>query len=77
MPGLERVPGNVRTVYLGQFLVEHANAIGTELDAHDIVWWSKVPNGLTRFWDPGGVHLFVDRAKLDEAKRIAAAVVGA
>ena len=77
MPGLERVPRDVRTAYLGQFLGDHASAIATELDARGIVWWSKEPNGLTRFWDPGGVHLFVDRAKLDEAKQIAAAVVGA
>jgi hypothetical protein len=76
MPGLERVPRDVRTVYLGQFLGDHAGAIATELDARGIVWWSKEPNGFTRIWDHGGVHLFVDRTKIDEAKEIAAAVAG-
>ena len=74
MPGLERVPRDVRTVYLGQFLGEHASTIAAELDARGIVWWSKEPNGLTDL-GPGGVHLFVD-AKLDEAKEIATAVAG-
>lgn len=76
MPGLERVPRDVRTVYLGQFLPDHAEAIATELDARDIVWWSKEPNGFTRIWDRGGVHLFVDRTKVDEARSIAAGVAG-
>jgi hypothetical protein len=76
MPGLERVPHDVRTVYLGQFLPVHATAIAAELDARDIVWWSKEPNGFTRIWDRGGVHLFVDRTKLDEARRISNDVVG-
>ena len=76
MPGLERVPRDVRTVYLGQFLGDHASTIAAELDARGIVWWSKEPNGLTRIWDHGGVHLFVDRTKIDEAKEIATAVAG-
>jgi hypothetical protein len=75
MPGLQRVPRDVRTVYLGQFLDEHARRIAVELDAHGIVWWSKEPNLLTRFWDPGGVHLFVDRTKLDEARDVVAAIL--
>jgi len=75
MPGLQHVPPDVRTMYLGQFLAEHARQIVVELDAHEIVWWSKEPSLLTRFWDPGGIHLFVDRTKLDGARDIVATVL--
>jgi hypothetical protein len=75
VPGLGSVPADVRTVYLGQFLAEHARLIAVELDAREIVWWSKEPNLMTRVWDPGGVHLFVDRAKLQEGKEVAAEVL--
>ena len=76
MPGLERVPRDVRTTYLGQFLPEHARSIAKELDAREIVWWSKEANRLTRLWDPGGIHLFVDRTKLDEARAVVADALG-
>jgi hypothetical protein len=70
VPGLEKVPADVRTLYLGEFTIEHADAIGRELDVRGIVWWSKEPGFLSRIWEHG-VHLFVDRAKLDEARAVA------
>jgi len=73
MPGLDRVPANVRTVYLGQFTPDHAATIAHELEARGIVWWSKEPGGFTRLWE-FGVRLFVDREKLTEARALAAEV---
>ncbi len=70
MPGLGRVPADVRTVQLGQFTAPHANAIAEELEARQIVWWSKEPGFLSGIWEHG-IRLFVDRAKLDEAREIA------
>lgn len=74
MPGLERVPADVHTLYLGQFTTEHADAIGRELEVRGIVWWSKEPGFLSRVWERG-VHLFVDRAKFDEAQAVAELVL--
>jgi hypothetical protein len=70
VPGMEKVPADVHTVHLGQFTIEHADEIGRELDVRGIVWWSKEPGFLSRIWEHG-VHLFVDRAKLDEAQAVA------
>ena len=75
MPGLERVPAEVRTEHLGEFPGEHAEAIARELDAAGIVWWSKVPGTVTRIWQRG-VHLFVDRTRRDEALAIAERISG-
>ncbi|HTG48519.1 MAG TPA: hypothetical protein VK646_12780 [Actinomycetota bacterium] len=76
MPGLQDVPKDVRTVYLGEFLPDHARAIAVELDQQEIVWWSKEPSVFSKIWDRGGIHLFVDRTKLDLARAIAAGVAG-
>lgn len=76
MPRLGRVPADVRTVQLGAFTAEHAAAIADGLDARGIVWWSKEPGFLSRIWEPS-VWLFVDRTKLDEARRVVAEVMDA
>lgn len=71
MPGLERVPADVRTVHLGAYTPAHAALIAHELDDRHIVWWSKQPGFLSRIWELGSVHLFVDRTKIADAKEIA------
>jgi hypothetical protein len=73
VPGLERVPRDVRTVYLGEFTEDHANGIAEQLEAADVVWWAKEPGFLSGLWEHG-IRLFVDRAKLDLAQAIAARV---
>lgn len=75
MPGLDRVPPDVRTVYLGQFTAEHATAIAESLESDGIVWWAKEPGFLSAIWEHG-VRLFVDRTKLDEARTVAERVTG-
>lgn len=60
------------TVYLGQFTLEHANAIAEQLEAAGIEWWAKNPAGLTRFFFmEWGARLFVDQEREDEAREIA------
>jgi hypothetical protein len=68
-------PPKVSTVYLGEFTWEHANAIAGELERADIVWWYKQPGYLSSIWEHG-VRLFVDRERLEEARAIAARVLG-
>jgi hypothetical protein len=75
MPGIERVPPDVRTTYLGQFTAEHAGRIAQELEADEIVWWSKEPGYLSRIWEHG-VRLFVDRTKVEHAREVARRVTG-
>jgi hypothetical protein len=70
MPGLGRVPRDVRTVYLGQFTEAHANTIAEQLESDGVVWWAKEPGFLSGLWEHG-IRLFVDRAKLDHAKALA------
>lgn len=67
---------DVRTVELGQFTDDHAEAIAAKLVAADIVWWHKDHGRLTRLVFAGdwGVRLFVDRARLDEARALATEV---
>jgi hypothetical protein len=62
-------------VYLGEFTHEHANAIAGELERADIVWWYKQPGYISQVWEYG-VRLFVDRERLDEAKRIVEQILG-
>ena len=64
----------VSTVHLGQFTRETANEIAGELEEADIVWWYKEPGWLSSVWE-FGVRLFVDRARLAEAKAIAERIV--
>ncbi|MDP9343209.1 MAG: hypothetical protein M3Q23_14190 [Actinomycetota bacterium] len=60
---------SISTVHLGQFTRETANEIAGELDRAGIVWWFKEPGYLSQVWE-FGVRLFVDRARLAEAKEI-------
>ncbi len=64
----------VRTVELGQFEDDNAHAIAQALEDAGIVWWSKGTGRLARtlFAGDWGTRLFVDRDRLDEARRIAA-----
>lgn len=73
MPGLERVPPDVRTVYLGEFTADHANRIAEQLEADGVVWWAKEPGFLSGLWEHG-IRLFVDRTKLDHAERVVARI---
>lgn len=63
----------VRTVLLGQFEDDNAERIVEALRAADIDYWVKRSGGLTRVLFAGdwGTRVFVDRAHLDEAERIA------
>ena len=63
------------TVYLGQFTHEHANRIAERLEGAGITWWCKNPGTLSYvFLMEWGPRLFVDRDRLDEARRIAAEI---
>jgi hypothetical protein len=68
-------PRKISTVYLGEFTHAHANTIAGELEKADIVWWYKQPGYISQVWEHG-VRLFVDRERLDEAKRIVERVLG-
>lgn len=68
-------PSQVKTVHLGQYTHEHAEAIAAELEAAGIVWWYKQPGYFSGIWEHG-VRLFVDRARLDEARAISDRVLG-
>jgi hypothetical protein len=61
---------NITTVHLGQYTRETANEIAGELEAAGIVWWYKEPGYISQVWE-FGVRLFVDRARLDDARSIA------
>jgi hypothetical protein len=67
--------GRVRTVHLGGYTHEHAEAIAARLEEAGIVWWYKTPDFLSVLWERD-VRLFVDRARLDEARAIAEEVLG-
>ena len=64
----------ISTVHLGQFTRENANEIAGELEARGITWWYKEPGWLSQVWEMG-VRLFVDKARLAEAKEIADRIV--
>ena len=70
MPWNANIPPDVRTVHLGQFTPDHAEQLAEQLDAAGIVWWTKEPGFINRIWQLG-VEVFVDRARLDEARAIA------
>lgn len=67
---------DVRTVHLGQYTHEHAEAIAAELEEAGIVWWYKAPGFLSQIWEHG-VRLFVDRERRDEAEAIAHRILAA
>ncbi len=62
------------TVHLGQFTDQHANEIAGELEKRGIAWWYKQPGYFSRIWERG-TRLFVDSARLDEARSIAQKVL--
>ncbi len=64
---------SITTVHLGQYTRETANEIAGELEAAGIVWWYKEPGYISQVWE-FGVRLFVDRARLAEARSIAARI---
>jgi len=65
---------DVRTVHLGQYTHEHAEAIAGRLEKAGIVWWYKAPGFFSQIWERG-VRLFVDHERLAEAREIADAVL--
>jgi hypothetical protein len=70
------VSDRVRTVHLGAYTHEHADAIAGELERAGIVWWYKAPGFLSQIWEQS-VRLFVDRDRLEEARAIAERVLAA
>jgi hypothetical protein len=64
----------LRTAYLGQFTPEHAERIAEALEKESIAWTYKRFGKLTKLFFAGdwGVRMFVDAARLDEAKAIVA-----
>jgi hypothetical protein len=72
-----QIPEDVRTQHLGGFTPAHGVEIARRLDEAGIAYWAKAPSGFfTRLWERD-VHLFVDRAKLDDARSIAIEVIDA
>jgi hypothetical protein len=69
--------GHASTVYLGQFTHEHAEEIAKKLTEAGITWWHKQSGRIARMLFSGdwGVRLFVDSARLDEAREIVGKVV--
>jgi hypothetical protein len=67
----------MKSVYLGQYTDETANLIAAELEQAEIGWSYKQSGFVTRIFFAGdwGTRLFVESAKLDEAKTIADRVV--
>jgi hypothetical protein len=67
---------DLRTTYLGNYARATANDIAGALEGAGIVWWSKNPGTFTRvLFAEFGVRLFVDKARLDEAREIARRIV--
>lgn len=68
------MPGT--SVYLGQFTWEHSNLIAEQLEAAGIPWSYKQAGAITRILSAGdwGVRLFVEKERLEDARRIAASV---
>jgi hypothetical protein len=67
---------DVRTTYLGNYAWATANEIAGALEEAGIVWWCKNPGTLTRvLFAEFGVRMFVDQARLAEARKITARIV--
>lgn len=67
----------MRTTYLGQYTDETANEIAGELVRAGIDWHYKQAGALARVFFAGewGTRLYVDRERLEEARRIAERIV--
>lgn len=63
----------MKSVHLGQFDDDTAQVIADELEAAGIDWTFKQAGSITQFFLAGerGTRLFVDDARLDDARRIA------
>ncbi len=61
----------VDTVHLGRFSRERANEVAGALEKAEIASWYKEPGFFSQIWEYG-VRLFVDSARLDEARAIVA-----
>jgi hypothetical protein len=67
---------DVRTTYLGNYAWATANDIAGALEEAGIFWWCKNPGTFTRvLFAEFGVRMFVDQARLDEAREIARGIV--
>jgi hypothetical protein len=67
---------DVRTTYLGNYAWATANEIAGGLEEAGIVWWCKNPGTFTRvLFAEFGVRMFVDQARLEEAREIARQIV--
>lgn len=67
---------DVRTTYLGNYAWATANEIAGALEETGIFWWCKNPGTFTRvLFAEFGVRMFVDQARLDEAREIAGGIV--
>jgi hypothetical protein len=67
---------DVRTNYLGNYAWATANDIAGALEEAGIFWWCKNPGTFTRvLFAEFGVRMFVDQARLDEAREIAGRIV--
>lgn len=68
----------VRTVQLGQFTDENADAVAEQLEAAGITWYYKQSGrwGRTLFLGEWGTRLFVDASRLDDARDIVRSVLG-
>ncbi|HET6771290.1 MAG TPA: hypothetical protein VFH75_06600 [Actinomycetota bacterium] len=67
---------DVRTTYLGNYAWATANEIAEALEEAGIFWWCKNPGTFTRvLFAEFGVRMFVDQARLDEAREIARGIV--
>lgn len=70
---------SLRTVYLGQYERDTADAIAGALEHAGIRWLYKEFGRLTAFFFAGdwGIRLYVDAARVDEARAIARRVAEA
>ena len=67
---------DVRTTYLGNYAWATANEIAGALEDAEIVWWCKNPGTFTRvLFAEYGVRMFVDQARLQEAREIVQRIV--
>jgi hypothetical protein len=67
---------DLRTTYLGNYAWATANDIAGGLEDAGIVWWCKNPGTFTRvLFAEFGVRMFVDQARLEEAREIARRIV--
>lgn len=68
----------MRTAYLDQYTDENAAEIIDALDGAGIRHWEKRSGAFIRFLSAmdWGTRIFVDEARLDEARRIADGVLG-